>query len=212
MNPNLTIFLKRTVFFLLAASLLVAVVYLIDRYSNIDLRAIGAYIMYGFFGLVMSFMLVLILGVTFKSVWVEIMRRTDAIVLCCADPEENGIHIVARHYHSGGDGGDGYDSFYHYYIDTNTGRVYMSKKTKGKDGSDVSGSISELSEKVGRRLLIDKSKSADVGSNTQDDKPVHAVLQLKSGSLSLRGHDGMMDYGFKLAFHTNDIKKWSMRI
>jgi hypothetical protein len=212
MNPNLAIFLKRTVLFLLVSTLIVVAAYLVDRYSSIDLMAIGAYIMYGFFGLGMALMMVLIIGVTFKSVWVEIMRRSNAIVLCCADQGELGIHIVARHYHSGGDGGDGYDSFRHYYIKTDKGTAYMSTRTKGKDGSDVTGSLLELSKKTGRNLSFDKTKSVTVGSNTEEDKPVNAVLKLSSGMLLIKGYDGMMDYGFKLSFHANDIRKWSMRI
>src|SRR5688500_15927969 len=132
MNPNLLIFLKRSAFLVAIAALMTLLFYLIDQFTSVDLQQIGEYAMYAFFAVVMGFMMVLMIGITFKSVLTGIMRRSDNIFLCCPDKKHRGIHIIGKHFFSGGETSDGYDAFHHYYINIDDGKMFLSKKIKGE--------------------------------------------------------------------------------
>lgn len=67
MNPNLRIFLVRSIYVLVFGAIVAALFYGITHFTTIDLSALGEYIMYGFFGLMMAGMFALILGVILRA-------------------------------------------------------------------------------------------------------------------------------------------------
>jgi hypothetical protein len=210
MNPNLVIFLKTAVKWIAAIGLLVGAVYLVKTYWAIDLEKIGAYVMYGFFGLIMAFMMVLIIGVTFKSIWVGIMRRTGNITLCCLDANNEGVHIVGNHYFSGGETSDGYYAYHHYFIRFSDGKMFLSRKIK--DESNLDESLRHLQEQTKLRLAPDRSKAISVGGNTHDDLPTHRVINLPEGELHIDGFENWFDEGFRISLMEGTRIKWRNRL
>lgn len=207
MNPNLVIFLKRFLIFILIAGLCFAVYYIIQTYTQFDLEKLGTYIMYGFFGLVMAFMMVLIIGVTFKSVWINIMRRSDNIDVCCPDKHHDGIHIIGRHYFSGGELSDGYTAYHHYYITLSEGRMFLSKKIESE--KDFTRSLHELSVKTKLDLHPDVSRAINVGPNTdRDDRPRTCDLKLANGNVRITGFDNLVDFGFRIVYSQDNKVRW----
>jgi hypothetical protein len=207
MNPNLLIFIKRLLIVLLAIAACISIYYAIREFTNLDLAKIGGYIMYGFFGITMAFVMALIVGVMLKSLWVEIMRRTDSILLCAPDKHHDGIHVVGKHYHSGGDAGDGYDSYHHYYIRLSDGRMYLSKKITKENQIDKS--LIDLSAKTNLNLQADLGRSISVGSNVGgDDVPANTNLSLPEGKLTIKGFDNWLDFGFRLSYARNGKIIW----
>jgi hypothetical protein len=115
----------------------------------------------------------------------------------------NGIHLVVRHYNPGGETTDGFDSYLHYYIETD-GKSFLSKKVSN-EGKSIADSLHELSKKAKKTLAPDPHKAITVGSNTDgDNTPKVLTLTLGKGELHLKGYDGLMDYGFKLIFITGN--------
>ena len=210
MNPNLRIFFKRTAYVLAFAAVIAAVFYGVTNFTSIDLAAIGSYLMYGFFGIVIAGMFVLVIGMFLRELWTGIMNRADRIVMCCPDKNYNGIHVVASHYSSGGESGEGFSSYFHYYVD-DTGRLYLSKKVDD-NGNEIHKSVQHLSEQTRLQLEPDLQQSIRVGSNTDEDNPTIASVPIKKGVMLFHGYDGIMDYGFKLTYKEHDRKKWTVRI
>ena len=211
MNPNLQIFLKRSMYVLVFAAIAAALYYSIVTFTAIDLSAIGSYIMYGFFGLMMVGMFVLIIGVTFRSVWTGIMNRVDRIVLCCPDKKHDGVHIVASHYNPGGESTEGFNSYFHYYLDRK-GKLYLSKKVE-KEGAEISRSVQHLSEQTRLQLEPDIPQAVKVGSYSEgDNKVTDVTMRLGNGELHFRGYEGLIDYGFKVAYKADRQTKWVVRI
>jgi hypothetical protein len=210
MNPNLKIFFKRSVYALVIVALIAAVFYGIMNFTDIDLSSIGEYAMYGFMGLVMTGMFVLIIGIVLRTVWTGIMNRVDTIVRCCADKNNDGVHIVASHYNPGGESTEGFSSYFHYYIDKK-GKLYLSKKVD-KDGDDIERSILHLSEQTRLRLEPDLERSKHIGSYSNDDKGTDVKMRINNGELHFRGYEGLIDYGFKVAYHEHGQMKWRVTI
>lgn len=157
MNPNLQVFFKRTIYFVVFAGLLVAMFYSITELTSIDFASIGSYIAYGFLGIMVAGVFVLIIGFTMKSVWTGIMNRADSIDLFCPDQNHRGIHLIVRHYQHGGES-EGYDSYLHYYID-NQGK-FLSKKI-GDEGQKINESLQDFARKQGSILnLITGARSS----------------------------------------------------
>jgi hypothetical protein len=209
MNPNLAVFFRRLLIFGVIAGVVVGAVYVIDQYTTFDLEKAGTSIMYGFFGFVMALMMALIIGVTFKIVWVNIMRRSDNILLCCPDKQHDGIHIIGKHYFSGGDSGDGYDAYHHYYIRLSDGRVFQSRKIQ--DESNINKSLQELSAKLNLDLQPDTGKALKVGSHTSggdDEKRFSGMMKLRGGELKITGFDHWIDFGFRLTYMKNQNRVW----
>lgn len=207
MNPNLVVFLKRSLILILVAGVCLALYFVIQTYTHIDLKEIGTYIMYGFFGLIMTFMMVLIIGVTFKSVWTNIMRRTDNIEVCCPDKHHEGVHIIGRHYFSGGELSDGYTAYHHYYISLSDGRMFLSKKIDNE--KDFTRSLQEIATNSKLDLYPDVSKAINVGPHTDsDDRPRTAELKLPKGVLNIDGFDHWLDFGFRVAYFYDDKVRW----
>jgi hypothetical protein len=211
MNPNLLIFFRRLLICMIIVAACVVLYYAIRQFTNLDLAKIGGYVMYGFFGITMTFMMALIVGVMLKSVWVEIMRRTDNILLCAPDKQHDGVHIIGKHYHSGGDSGDGYDSYHHYYIRLSDGRMYLSKKITTE--KQLGKSIAELSGKVKLNLEADTGKSISVGPNVDgDDIPASNSMNLSEGQLNIKGFDNWLDFGFRLSYTRSGKTSWRRTI
>jgi hypothetical protein len=210
MNPHLQIFLKRSVYVIVFAGIIAALFYGITNFTTIDLSAIGEYVMYGFFGLMMAAMFVLIIGVTFRSLWTGIMNRVDRIVLCCPDEKHDGVHIVASHYNPGGESTEGFNSYFHYYLD-HKGKLYLSKKVED-EGSEIAKSIQHLSAQTRLHLKPDMRKSVRIGSNTDDNNATVVTMQLSKGELHFRGYDGLIDYGFRVAYTVAGETKWRITI
>lgn len=211
MNPNLLIFLKRSFYVLLFAGLIAVLYYSnIANLMGIDLSKIGGYLMYGFLGFMMVVMFGLIIGVMFRSIWTGIMNRVDSIILCCPDEKHDGVHIVAYHYNSGGES-ESFNTYFHYYLDQK-GKLYLSKKVE-KEGNEISKSIQHLSEQTHLQLVPDKQRAIRVGSYTDaSNKAVDITLRLNRGEFHFRGYEGLLDYGFKVAYKVNDQTKWRVTI
>jgi hypothetical protein len=210
MNPNLRIFFKRCIYALVIVALIAAAFYGTMNFTEIDLSVIGEYVTYGFMGLMMTGMFVLIIGVVLRTVWTGIMNRVDTIVMCCGDKNNDGVHIIASHYNPGGESTDGFSTYFHYYID-NKGKLFLSKKVD-KDGDDIERSIPHLSEQTGLRLEPDLERGQRIGSYSDDDKRTDVKMRINKGELHFRGYEGLIDYGFKVAYHEHNQIKWCVRI
>jgi hypothetical protein len=210
MNPNFIIFLKTSAKVIAAGFFVFLIIYVITTYTAIDLEKIGAYAMYGFFGFVMVFMMALIIGVTLKSIWVNVMRRTGNITLCCLDANNEGVHIVGSHYFSGGESTDGYYSYHHYFIRLSDGKMFMSKKIK--DEKHLSASVEELMRQTKLQLKPNLAATISVGGNTDDDVPTHRILSVPNGELHIHGFENWLDEGFKVSLRKDSIVKWQRRI
>jgi len=212
MNPNLVIFLRRSAIFMAFCLLIYLIFYLIKTHTQLSLDTIFAVLFKVFFYVVMAGMMALIIGITLKEVWSGIMSRSDSILLCCLDKSSDGVHIIASHYHSGGDSGDGYTSYRHYYILFETGKIYMSKKLSNE--KDLSKSISDLQDQVEKKLSPDKATSVEVGSyEDEDDKTVRRSLRTVNGLLQINGFRHLLDYGFRLSYLDNHERlKWRRKI
>jgi hypothetical protein len=207
MNPNLLFFLRSSAKVLAIGILLFLVVYLIDAYTIIDIEKIAAYLMYGFFAVVMVFMMALIIGITFKSIWISVMRRTGNIAFCCLDSTNEGIHIIGSHYFSGGDSGDGYYSYHHYFIRLSDGKLFMSKKIK--DEKQITNSLQDLSAQTKLPLKLNSTVRVEVGSNVDgDDVATRRVLQTPDGDLTIQGFESWLDEGFRISLSKESKIKW----
>jgi hypothetical protein len=210
MNPNLLNFLKTSAKILIAGCFLFVIFYVINNYTTIDLEKIGGYVLYGFFGITMAFMMVLIIGVMAKSLWISIMRRTGNIIFCCLDVNKAGVHIVGTHYVSGGDAGDGYYSYHHYFITLDDGRMFMSKKIK--DEKDLNLSLEDLGRQTKLSLKPNLSAAIAVGGNTDDDVPTLRVMPVPGGELHIRGFENWFDEGFRIFLMESSRVKWKRHI
>ena len=206
MNPNLVIFLKRSLYAVAIAGFLFGVYYAIVNFTTFPMEKAGTYLMYGFFGLLMSGMMMLIIGVTMRQVWPGILRRSETITLCCPDRSDAGIHVVGKHYFSGGELSDGYDAWQHYYIRINDGKVFMSRKIKSEEL--LSESLEELSKKLNVQLVPDKSRAVSVGYYEENDRPVERSMHMTNATLTIKGFDAWVDYGFKITCFAGNKKKW----
>ncbi len=212
MNPNLSVFLKR--FFIVTIVIVALAVsgYYIVEVADIDIASIAESAMEIFLGIFVAFMAVLVTGFIVRIFWTGIMNRADSILLCCADHNGTGIHIVARHYHPGGEYTSGYHSYMHYYIDVQSGKAWLSKKVMN-DGDDITNSVKHLYTKTKTTHSPDTTTAVKVGSNTNFKEGAAAVsLTLHAGKLILLGYEGLMDYGFKLHFESQGRELWKMRI
>jgi hypothetical protein len=210
MNPNLKNFFKRSFYVLVIAALISALFYGTTNFTDIDLSSIGEYAMYGFMGLVMTGMFVLIMGVVLRTVWTGIMNRVDTIVKCCGDKNNDGVHIVASHYNPGGESTEGFSSYFHYYIDKK-GKLYLSKKVDN-DGDDIERSILHLSEQTGLQLKPDLERGMRIGSYSDNDKGADVTMRINKGELHFRGYEGLIDYGFKVTYAMGGQTKWRVTI
>jgi hypothetical protein len=152
--------------------------------------------------------MILIGGVTIRGVWTGIMRRSDDILLCCPDEEHAGIHIIGKHYFSGGDSGDGYDSFHHYYIRLSDGHMFLSKKLDDKSSHEKS--LRDLSEKVKASLKPRISSKVEIGSyQDENEKTFEKIMKLPQGIVKIKSFNWLIDYGFRISFYdTNQRLRW----
>ena len=154
---------------------------------------------------------ILFIGLVVRVVWTGIMNRTDTIVKCCPDKNQDGIHIVGSHYNPGGESTEGFSSYFHYYIDQK-GKLYLSKKVE-EDGNELTKSTLHLSEQTHLQLEPDLKSSVRIGSYSEDDKNGKDVtIKINNGELRFRGYEGLIDYGFKVSFHIRNRKKWALKI
>jgi hypothetical protein len=206
MNPNLVLFFQNTIKVLIVLSLIGLPTYLLVSYTSLDWEKILSYLMYGFFGIVCTGMVILITGVTLKSVWVGIMHRADSIVLFCPDRNREGFHLVTTHYHSGGDSGDGYDSLHHYYISLDNGKMFLSGKIKDK--SHLTRSLEALQKDTGYSLEPDTGNAIEIGSHHSDEKPITYTSTIGNYAIQFRGFESMIDFGFRIVCYKNEKKCW----
>jgi hypothetical protein len=211
MNPNLRIFFKRSVYFLVFAAIAAATYYGITSFVDFDFSTITEYILYGLMGLMMTTMGVFITGLILRVVWTGIMNRVDTIVMCCPDKKYKGVHIVASHYNPGGESTEGFSSYFHYYLNEN-GKLYLSKKVD-KDGNEIERSIDHLSAQTRLELEPDRERATRIGSYSDGDNKVNEVtVKIKKGELHFRGYEGLIDYGFKVSYNVGGETKWRVRI
>jgi hypothetical protein len=210
MNPNLQLFLKGTLRVLGILAIIGGFLLLLTWYTTIDFTAILNYLMYGFFGIVMTGMLILCFGVVFKSLWVGIMHRSDNILLFCPDKVQVGIHIVSNHYHPGGETTDGYTSFNHYFISLSDGKMYLSRKLR--DEKDLKNSLDQLQASVRLPLAPDLQHAVAIGSPQQNDKPTHFTSRINDLRLEFLGFESFIDFGFKISCFRNEKLLWRRRI
>ena len=210
MNPNLRIFFKRSAYVLVFAVPTAALLYVLPNFLDIDFSKLGGYLMYGLGGLMIAVMGVLFIGLVLRVVWTGIMNRTDTIVMCCPDNNQEGIHLVCSHYNPGGES-EGFSTYFHYYID-HKGKLHLSKKVED-DGKELSKSILHLSNQTRLQLDPDLKSSVRIGSyDDADTKGKDITIKINKGELRIRGYEGLIDYGFKLSFHLRKQTKWSLRI
>jgi hypothetical protein len=187
------------------------VIYLIDSYTTIDLSMIGRSVMYGFFGLAMAFMAALIMGIMLKSVWINIMRRTDNIGYCCPDANNEGVHVIGSHYFPGGENTDGYTGYHHYYIRLSDGKIFLSKKIN--DFDDITQSLEHLKQQTKIHLKPRTDQKEKVGSNTgSDDTRTQKIVKLPSGKLIVQGFESLLDEGFRISYVENERVRWKRTI
>jgi hypothetical protein len=206
MNPNLAIFLKHSLYAVVIAGLLFGAYYALSNFTAISLEKVSSHLMYAFVGIVIAGMMILIIGVTVRQVWPGILRRSETITLCCPDRSGGGVHVVGKHHFSGGEMSDGYDAWQHYYIRISDGKIFMSRKIK-TEGS-LSESLEELSEKLNIRLQPDKSREVKVGYYEENDRPVERSMNMANVTLTIKGFDVWVDYGFRITCFTGNKRKW----
>jgi hypothetical protein len=198
-NPHLVIFIKRIGITAAIGVTLYFLYILLSTYTSIDFAGIGSYIMYGFFGLTVGGMFVLVIGIMLKSVWTGILGRSETIYYCCPDKNGDGLHVISKHYFPGGETTDGYDAFYHYYIRLSDGRIHLSKKLN--DEKSISRSTADLEEKHRLQLSPDLSRKTEIGHYTDsDEKTVSESFTLKAGTIDVKSFNSLLDYGFRISY------------
>lgn len=211
MNPNLRIFFKRSIYVAVFAIFVAAMVYSVPNVLDLDASTIGGYIMYGLGGFMMIVIGVLFLGLIIRVVWTSIMNRTDTIVMCCPDKNQEGVHLVCSHYNPGGESTEGFSSYFHYYID-DKGKLHLSKKVDN-DGRELTRSLAHLSEQTRLQLDPDLTQSKHIGSYSSGDNTcTDEIIQLSTGELHFLGYEGLIDYGFKITYKAAGQLKWKVTI
>jgi hypothetical protein len=212
MNPNLAVFLKRSLVFSLIVAGFGLGIFFLRQEGILNFEVLGTYLMKGLLGFMVTVMSVLMVGVILRLTWTGIMNRADAIQFCCPDTNGDGIHLITTHYHAGGESSEGFNTFSHYFIVLSEGKAFLSKKVKD-EGNDITQSLTELNVKTTMQLCPDKSNAVSVGSNTSGDNiPTNVITKICNGTLEIKGYDGLIDYGFKLKFTTSSGRAWTMRL
>jgi hypothetical protein len=210
MNPNLAIFFRRFAIFLVCIFLMAIAVYGLS-FLSIDFTILGAWMLQGFYAIVIVGMMGLMIGIVLREVWTNILRRTESIILCCPDEKGDGIHIIGQHYFSGGDSGDGYNSYQHYYFRKADGKVYLSRKAKDKNS--YHDSLTELSTKTGQKLKPSASAQHEIGYYKNDEKTIEKMINLPDGKLQIKSFENWFDYGFRISyFNHSGILQWKKTI
>lgn len=211
MNPNLATFLKRFIIGLLIFTGIVFGIIWIQRNTNIDLEAIydkGSYIL---LGIVLLFFGALIVGVVFREIITNILRRAENIYAIYPDKNPEYIHLIAKHYFAGGENSDGYDQFLHYLIRLNNGKIYLSKKLN--DQNDISKSLDHLSSQVKFTLSPILEEKNEIGFYNPENAFVERTVFINSYSLDIKSYSSIFDYGFKISC-INSYKKlvWKRKL
>jgi hypothetical protein len=184
-----------------------AIALLIIHFTGITIEELSGYVLMGILyacGIIGGgVVLVLIIGMTMKEAFTNIFCRADHILVLSEDKKNEGVHIISDHYFSGGEG-DGYNSYYHYFIDFTTGKLFLSKKIKSAEDSTVS--INELSDLTKKNLSIDlKDKFIPPSFSGKDDDTVKVDVNIRFSEykIHIKKYDNLLDYGFRISCFTS---------
>lgn len=204
MNPNLAVFLKRFIITLVILSGIIVGILWLKNNTSINLESIYNSISYIVLGIVLLLFFALIIGVVFREMITNILRRAENIYAIYPDQNPHYIHIVAKHYFSGGENSDGYDQFLHYVIQLSTGKIFLSKKLNNE--KVINQSLEQLSSQLKFNLSPVLNEKNEIGYYNPDNTYIQTNIYINAYKLDVISYSSIFDYGFKLTCYNQEGK------